>query len=742
MKTIVTPEIAAGGVDQRWKAADNMASNIVNMRLDDTGFGFLNDRGFEPFIPKNTYSDTWISYGDYDRTFIWERHRGAELYALSRREDKISYEVCNNSGLSSSSWKPVHEIAYNRSIRKADDPGEQYVPFGRICVIINGKDPMLKFFGRDRTEPFGFTNVTPKPEVLGPDPDYFVGDCNLSASPPTSTYPYNAENTIGGISFDTGSGVGLGNPEASEQSYYRYKISFISDTGSESPLSDFSQVGWFNTADGLTYATFIQHLPMGPPGTVARRIYRTKNLQSLRTDLIEDIYYFVDQIDENVSRNYYDVKSDQLLVIRAPEVTDSSVISNSYRYGASWDGRMWLAGGQGTETKVIYSIQGLPEQFPTFNFFDVGNRKGGAITALLPYYDNLLVFREGSIEVIRPAGSGTYVCSTLSTNIGTTATNTITIVGGLGVVFLSYDGVYVFEGGVLGGSKVSLTRISDPIQKEINRLSKGSLAKASAAYSDKEKEWWCMYPVDGQTVCSRGIVLHTQNLSWSFRNDNGDSSIFIYNDITTLPSGWFILSPRQDTTLNSPSVGQATVKPSGLMIWSGKRSGRQDLVYSIGEQGSIISQPEQDPLLSEWQSAWLDFGDDRPNKRIISVELEILTAGHNEIELLSATDYRDDNTSSGLRPTAFAPLYGSANEDTLFQPATGPFDKAKAVVGTTLWGEQKTARLRWDINTGLISWYRFTVRSRSLFQIVSYNITYTTSDNSTLNIPAGQRKVI
>ena len=357
-------------------------------------------------------------------------------------------------------------------------------------------------------------------------------------------------------------------------------------------------------------------------------------------------------------------------------------------------------------------------------------------------YDNLLIFRESSIELIRPAGSGTYVTSTLSSNIGTTATNAISVVQGLGVVFLSYDGIYLFEGGLLGGSKVSIVRISDPIQKELNRISKGSLAKAAAAYSDKEKEWWCLYPVDGETVATRSVVLHTLNNTWSFRNNNGDSGIFVYSDINTLPNGWFILSPRQTVLLNTPAVGQATVQPSGLMIWSAIRTARQDVVYTIGENASIVSLPTQDPLFSEWESAWLDFGSDRPDKRIITVEVEILTQGHNEIELLSAVNYRDDRTSSGSRPTAEATLYGTTEEDSLFHPGSSNFDKSLARIGTSLWGEQKTTRLRWDINTGLVSWYRFTIRSRNLFQIVSYNITYTTSDNNTLNIKAGERKTI
>jgi len=742
MKYITTKEIPAGGVDQRFQAPDNTAGEIVNMRLDSTGFGWINDRGFEPFIDDNTRSTSLAAPSDYSDLFVWDRHRGAELYVISKKGTELFYEVANNSGLASSLWKPQHTIAFNRTPSKPDDVGEQYVPFGRFCLILNGKDPMLKFWGRDRTEPFGFVQNTPTPEVLGPDPKYFEGTCEGSP-PTTSTFPYNANDTIGGISFAAGSGTGLGDKGDDKASTYRYKISFITDTGSESPLSSYQEVAWINVNDGLTYAVFFQNLPMGPPGTVARRIYRTKNMGSLRGDLVNDVFFFVDQIDDNVSRNYYDVKPDQLLVVEAPDSAASVVINNSLKYGASWDGRMWLGGGQGTETKIIYSERALPEQFGAFNTFDVGNKRGGSITALIPYYDNLIIFRELAIEVIRPAGNGTYVCTTLSSNIGTTASNAINNVQGKGLFFLSYDGIYAFSGGTIGGSQVSLVRISSTINREISRISKTALAKASAAYSDKEKEWWCIYPVDGETVATRSVVYHTVNDSWSFRNNFEDTDLMVYNSIATLPTGWFILAPRIKTASNTPIVGQNTSTPNGLQIWSARKSLGSSVVWqNIQGTNTIISTPERGAIMAQWQSAWFDFGDDTPNKRILAVEVEVLTHGHNEVELLSAVEYRSDDKSSGKRPTVFAPLYGTVNEDSLLAPATGPFDKSVAVLGTSKWGEARSTKVRWDVNTGLVGWYRFILKSRATFQVVSFQIHYAVSDNRTINIKAGERKVI
>jgi hypothetical protein len=103
----------------------------------------------------------------------------------------------------------------------------------------------------------------------------------------------------------------------------------------------------------------------------------------------------------------------------------------------------------------------LPEQFPVFNTFELGNGTGGAITRLYAYYNNLLVFRESSIEVVRTNG-GAFSISAVSPNIGTRASNSIQLVPGLGVVFLTDDGFYAITGGLDGGSTISVEKISTP----------------------------------------------------------------------------------------------------------------------------------------------------------------------------------------------------------------------------------------------------------------------------------------
>jgi len=753
MKSSSTGDRIAGGVDQRYEAPTETASSISNMRRDDVGYGWLNDRGWEHECKPNanhSLSNTSTLTQDKSRVYVWNRHRGSEIYKVYKTSDGIlKYEHGNTYGLGSATFPFFRTLNFTpRVSNKSDDPDEQYTPFGRFLSIVNGKDLPLKWWGRERCFPFGFTEPTPPLQLTEPDPDYYTGTCDLDADPPTSTYnPPKGGKVSMGFTSNT-SGGGLGEFGDNKSNHYQYKVSFISDTGSESPLSTVTSVRWSNTAatENTTFGVFIDKVPTGPPGTSARRIYRTKSLGDLRNDARDQQFYLVRQIDDNCTINHLDVMPDDLLTIGAPSRFASSVISTSYRFSSNWDNRMWLAGGQGTDTRLIYSDQGLPEQFGTFNYFDVGNRAGGAITQIFPYYDNLLVFRERAIDVVRPAGNGTYVCTRLSGDVGTTASNTITNVEGLGVFFISYDGIYVFEGGTVGGSQVRLTRVSDSIMKEMKRISKSSLAMATASYSHKEKEWWCFYPVDGNTENTRSVVYHTQGNVWSLRNDVDETrSDFEVNSIATLPDGRFIAAFRNQISINTPVVNDTRVSPGTLCVWAGKRRGVPAQNYRFADgQFSVLPATEASALTSEWTAAWEDFGDDSIKKRVLSVEVEVLSAGTNGIDLLYAQDYRDDYTAAGSQPTTVAEQFGTTKMDAIYGGANlDTFDKTVLTLGPnagTPWGQRRTTRVRWDVNTGLVSWFTFKLRSSNMFQVVSYQIELVGGERKTINIRAGQRK--
>lgn len=738
MKTVSIPERIAGGMDQRWRAETNAASEIVNLRIDDQGLGWVNDRGWEPLIPpagldRYTGSDIQPIYS----AFVWTLNQGAEVYYLQENGGALSWVHPNaNTVFGAGSRSAIYnEIDQGRATPKSDDPGTQYIPYGRMLVILNGIDSPLKFYGGKRVELFGWHGAPQSPYVFPPDPEWFsvAGGSAI-------------KNEQGSVAVRHLQPRGLGKSDAatdgSEKNHYQYKVSWISSTGSESPLSDAAPAMWqfSNANEQGRYGVLLRDIPIGPAGTVARRLYRTQNLINLDSTA-QAAFYFLAEIQDNSSQDYWDLLPDSVLSSPAPALTDSVTISPALKFGASWNGRMWLAGGNGYSTRLIYSEAGLPEQFGAFNFFDVGVRQGGAITGIFAFFDVLLVFRERAIDIVMSNDEGTaFTMTTLDPEVGTTAINTVSLVPGLGVLFMAYDGVYLISGtpGGISGA-LSAKKISDTVQRELNRMSVSSLARATAAYSHKEKEWWCHYPVDGGTSCTRGLVFHVMTGSWSLRHATSTSGVGAHewNAITTNPAGWFILAP-ETKAVGSFVIGQTFVGYNmGLQVWSAFRHEGNRITCTVADDGVYTKSAvvAGATLQGIWASTWDDFGDDTLHKRVLSVLVDVVTFGHNAITLESATDYGTTYTGGGSVAPAVADFLGGASEDRVYGVTTSPIDSV-AVIATSTWTHGRVTRLRWDVRTGLVTWFRWRVLSTEKYHIIMYRTEYVPAERRVLNTRA------
>jgi hypothetical protein len=567
--------------------------------------------------------------------------------------------------------------------------------------------------------------------------DYAVGVIPGGSGYPTiSGDPVNNSLDAIAVQFEAGDYLGLGDPAKGSINSYSYRQTYITDTGSESPVSDPANVSWTIltdvTAPGASdaerirnananarkYGVMLQGLEPGPDGTVARRIYRTKNKKDGLTGA-GDVYYFVCQIDDNTTRQYLDCIPDNQLVNAAPTFEDSVTISNGYKYGAAWNGAMWLAGGDTTPTQLIHSAQGLPEQFPAFNYFDVGVRDGGHISALFPYYDVLLVFREKAIDAVftNAAGDG-FTCTTVNQSIGTIATNTIRLIPGVGVMFLNLDGVYLITGGMRGGASIQVSKVSAWFEKELSRVSKNSLCRATAVYSDREKEWWCHYPVDGQTENTRGVVYAPAVNEFTLRSASYPESPvndWRFTQLAADRSGYIIIGTQPSQTSNNLYPGM------GLQVWSARQNSGDAMPYTIFQNVATVLYTGAAAPVGVWQSGWEDFGDDTIKKRVLTVDIETITEGNNEVELFWASDYSSEFVSAGTVAPKIGDYLngiGPAQDATLTSGAnTAVWDVAK-------WQEHKVTRMRWDVNTGLISHFSFRLESANKHTLLKYKIMY------------------
>lgn len=741
MQTSAMLEQVAGGMDQKWFPSTNKASFIENFRYDPS-IGWKNDRGWEPLVPyafslSATEAPSITTLQDLHQPTrflsVIQRHQGGEEYYLQERNGRLFYEFGDRGA--ATSRKIILDTG--RNLTRPDDVGTQAIPYGRLTVILNGYNRLLKWWGREKVDQFGFYQLPPSPTPLPVDTNYDRG-----VTPPVGSATSNILTGIA-LQFEPSDRLGLGTPDPGSVNTYSYRVSYVTDTGSESPLSSAVTVGWtcptgddaLAVANQKKYGVILTGLDPGPDGVVARRIYRTKNKEDGITGS-GDVYYFLTQINENTTISYVDTAPDNQLVIQAPSATDSSLISTGYKYGAAWNGSMWLGGGESTPTKLVYSAQGLPEQFPSFNYFDVGVRDGGHITALYPYYDVLLVFRERAIDAVfaNAAGNG-YTCTTIRKDVGTTATNSIKLVPGFGVMFINKDGFWLIKGGLRGGSQLDIDNMSPDIEREMKRLSKNALQRVSAAYSEREKEYWCIYPVDGETECSRGAVFNIVNGQWALRGapPGEQYAPWRFTQIATDQSGYFILGTRPIYNAAVPALSSSW-PGLGLQVWSAREFWGDAISKVIVGQGVTYVTTPNPRGPATWQSTWYDMGDDSIKKRILTVELDVLTEGNNEVELQWASDYNYDWSSAGTVSVQRGDVKGTSSEQATYAPSVTTVVRGKpAIWGSTDWEDSRVTRLRWDVRTGLVDQFAFKIISSNQVQMVRFQINFTGGNVKTIN---------
>ena len=736
------------GLEQRWRAPSTAsADDITAARVDPLGGGWLFDRGIEPwwdpgttFTPglnQSVIEDLFVD--KVDSLFVWAKQNTEQIYYIVESGGRLYYFWGNKGSTSVADfYNDWVELQSGRHIPKLNEPGTQYIPYGNRLLIINGYDKPLWFYGRERVRDFSFTLPTPSPEPLTIQPGYLDGseELNLGVAAP---------------SFGANSSIGLGYTDDEDPNNFDYKMTFITDTGSESPLSSPSGIDWQTLADGDTQKKFgvvIKYLPIGPAenGVVARRLYRTKNQRVDTTAGAADAtYYLVNQINDNTTDFYIDIIPDGQLVDTAPSIADTSTIQTGYAFGATWNGSIWLAGGSQNPTRIIYSKQGLPEQFGGFDYFDVGNTAGGAITGLLAYYNNLVVFRQRAIDVIRVGNGGMYQVSQLTPEIGTTAINTAKLVPGVGVMFLSYDGIYSISGGLDGGSAISVQKVSPGLAKEIPKVSRAALPRATGVYSAKEREYWIHYTPNGSTYNNRGIVYHIDTGAWSLRHSTvpADDYLWGFTALAVDPVGNIIIGTKPYWTSDPFTLIPA---PQGylvgLQVWSGRNGwGKRLTLTAITLTSYQYTTANVTKPLCEWESDWIDFGDNSLKYRVFNVELDILAYGDTTLTLSWQQDYTYVENNAGAQKMAKTEQVFTTLEDAVLGPNNGA-SKNYFTVGTSRLQEPRIVRLRWDVNTGLVDFFKWKVVSASTFHVIGAAINYTDVDqlplNQRINLQRGQ----
>lgn len=691
-----------GGVNQVLTPNLGDANSIFNCRYAEED-GWKATVGFESWwqFPTIFTIDDAIAQNYFrdkvDAVYQWKRQGTKDIYTFVEQSGRLYYMLGNKNGGDFDA--DIVVVDSDRYIPKLGDIGSQFINLGQHLLIINGRDRALIFSGDQVWRDFGFVLQTPSCNPLDVDTDY-----------------QNNEVLTGGaaVFFGENSQYGLGRVTEDQQYTYNYKMTMISDLGAESPLSGTQSVSWsIPNAQGKRYGVALD-LPIGQEGVVARRIYRTKEIQDNG-----EIYYFVTQINENSSRFYIDAMPDKFLVDQAPSFTASTPITTDWKFGEVWDNRLWLAAG----SRIIYSDGGIFEQFGALNYFDLGNQSGGDITQLVAFYNNLIVFRETAINIIS-FDAGVYNISTITNTLGTEASNSVVVIPQLGVVFLNEQGVWMLSGGLNGGASIQMQKISKPIDKELRRLNRSMIHKTVAAYSYREKEVWIHMPSADNTTPDFGIVLHLEPRTplWSFRTSIDEPSESYWSAMTTTVNGYFLLGNDPDWTI---AQGQVTRKFGPLQVMSANNSwGSTGTITSyLGETAQIRVSNTQSSG-AQWESAWYAYDDNSVKVRYYSVELRIMSYGDNSFNFYYGVDYSYDENSTSTQKMAKSETVFTLNEDAVFGPADRSITKVPFTVNTSKLAEGRLITLRYDVNTQLCDQFKFGIRTTDdqHWHLVSFNL--------------------
>lgn len=662
------------GIDERIPQVENGSSELVNWTVDPRTKGWDNRIGYESLIP-DVATAGWRTFqngGPVNSVYAWNTHQGAKSWLLWEQAYASptlkTFPTDANANMSLFYYKGATRskvtIDATRSAPAVDEIFTHYNPIGKNLVILSGNGKPLKFDGI-KTVGLGFMEYPNPPLPWGINADGTAGVSDSTAMP---VEPH---------SFHLDQSYGLGSTTASAPNRYRWKVSFVSPDGSESPLSAPSPAVYWTTATAIsaTYnnkrqVAFMENVPLGPEGTVARKLYRTKNLGD-GSD--EEIYYYLDTIVNNYETNYCDYTKDTRLGAVAPD-DDASILfpAPSTRLSATFKNCLFIDGGQTDPTRIYFSQPLKADQYRALDFFDVGSRDGGDVTGLFTYYNNLLVFRERAIDVIKGDSINGFTISPLVQGIGTRAMHSIALIPTVGVMFLSPDGVFVISGGFDGGSVIEVQKVSEPIVNTVQRMNKSMIARACGAYSEKWREYHVYFAADGASVNTLGLVFHMEKMSWSKREGFPVSSITVDN------RGEFIFGHNVGQTVGAP-LGTSGMRPddTGLFFISRARLSSTTNVFTagpIGEAGSYAI-TNAGALKSRWISANQDFGIDVLKKHVKQVYLHCMTEGSNTYQVFYNKDYDYNYTTSndGLaQRSEYAEqfIYDASTNELVYGPVT------------------------------------------------------------------------
>jgi len=415
-----------------------------------------------------------------------------------------------------------------------------------------------------RIREFGYQTSPSAPHVLGPASNRESagsGGWNNGGG-------FSDGGRIGTLNYDLSAVTDEGEVVTSggiEDGLWYYAVVFENQDGSYSATSEKSTRATIQfhvtnpdserTKYGLNFLRrrfWINHIPTGPEGTVARILLRTMNLASLPSGEAGELR-FLHRIPNNNAQQYMDDIPDSELG-RVWE--DRRKTPPGFYFMKFFGGSMFVMRTDDHPSRLWWSEQGtvtgsIPESFMQNSWRDIFPETGpitGAFSASVGGQQTLLIFKDKATHYVsnsyeQPGTSG-WSFGTLSTVAGCSGPN---------LCQSTPDGYTIWYGNgtfwMWGKDTNGVIDIGAPIRKRLSKINVDNERFGVSWITKNNKEIVFCLPYKDSSVPDLQFIWDYRNRGWRLRQDVRATAVETVNDLTLIAN-----KPEDDDRIYSPNV--------------------------------------------------------------------------------------------------------------------------------------------------------------------------------------------